>query len=470
MKKKIITMGIAALSCGALLTVAGCSGAGTVTEGNNTTESATAETQTTTVTETTDSAGKALPSPETTETITNTEDGGHAINADGTKESYANVRVEKTGEADGDEADFYGENAALIAQNGGSLDLKEMQIETDGTHANAVFSYGEGTTVNISDSVINTSGNCSGGLMTTGGGTMNADNLLIHTTGNSSAAIRSDRGGGTVNVTDGSYTTDGVGSPVIYSTADITVSDAKMESTASQGIVIEGKNSVTLKNTDLTADNNKKNGDKSSFYQAIMIYQSMSGDAAEGLSSFTMEDGSITNKNGDIFFVNNTSTEIKLKDADIQNEGDGIFLRAAAAGWGNEGSNGGNVSLTAESQTIEGDMLADDISTINLYLTSASQWIGVMNAEGEGGDVYVELTGGSKWTLTGDSYITSLTCDADSIDLNGYKLYVDGKEYTEGTASSGEAIVVESTGTGGSPGGAPGGTPPEGSKPPEKPE
>ena len=220
----------------------------------------------------------------------------------------------------------------------------------------------------------------------------------------------------------------------------------------------------------LTADNNKKNGDKSSFYQAIMIYQSMSGDAAEGLSSFTMEGGSITNKNGDIFFVNNTSTEIKLKNADIKNEGDGIFLRAVAAGWGNEGSNGGNVSLTAESQTIEGDMLADDISTINLYLTSASQWIGVMNAEGEGGDVYVELTGGSKWTLTGDSYITSLTCDADSIDLNGYKLYVDGKEYTEGTASSGEAIVVESTGTGGSPGGAPGGAPPEGSKPPEKPE
>ena len=82
----------------------------------------------------------------------------------------------------------------------------------------------------------------------------------------------------------------------------------------------------------------------------------------------------------------------------------------------------------------------------------------------------MELTGGSKWTLTGDSYITSLTCDADSIDLNGYKLYVDGKEYTEGTASSGEAIVVESTGTEGSPGGAPGGTPPEGSKPPEKPE
>ena len=74
---------------------------------------------------------------------------------------------------DGDEADFYGANAAIFATNGGTLDLTEITVNTDGKHANGVFSYGEGTTVTISDSVIETSGNCSGGLMTTGGGTMN---------------------------------------------------------------------------------------------------------------------------------------------------------------------------------------------------------------------------------------------------------------------------------------------------------
>ncbi len=108
------------------------------------------------------------------ETIENAEDGGHAIVADGETLSYANVRVNKTGEADGDEADFYGENAAVYAANGGTLTLKDMVVKTDGTHANAVFSYGEGTTVNIANAYIETSGNCSGGLMTTGGGTMNA--------------------------------------------------------------------------------------------------------------------------------------------------------------------------------------------------------------------------------------------------------------------------------------------------------
>lgn len=180
---------------------------------------------------------------------------------------------------------------------------------------------------------------------------MNAEKLTINTTGNSSAAIRSDRGGGTVTVKDGSYTTSGTGSPVIYSTADITVSDAEMTSTASQGVVVEGKNSVTLNNVTLSADNTQKNSSNSDWYQAVMIYQSMSGDAAQGASSFTMSGGSLTNENGDIFFVNNTETAITLSGATITNkDADGVFLRAAAAGWGNEGSNGGHVTLTASAQ------------------------------------------------------------------------------------------------------------------------
>ena len=391
------------------------------------------------------------------DTIENSADSEHAILADGESATYSNTKVVKTGDSDsGDEADFYGDNAAIFATNGGTLDLSEMVIKTDGKHANAVFSYGEGTTVNISDSYIETSGNCSGGLMTTGGGTMNATNLTVNTSGNSSAAIRSDRGGGTVSVDGGSYTTSGTGSPVIYSTADITVSNAEMTSTASQGVVVEGKNSVTLNNVTLNADNNKKNSDKSAYYQAVMIYQSMSGDAAEGTSSFTMNGGTLTNQNGDIFFVNNTATDITLSNATIvNNDTEGVFLRAAAAGWGSEGSNGGQVNLNATNQEINGDMIVDDISVLNLYLKDQSTFSGSINSTGDAGDVYVELSGGSKWILTSDSYITSLTCDADSIDLNGHKLYVNGVEYQAGTASSGSAITFTVSSSGGHAGGTP---------------
>lgn len=430
-------------------------------EGNNTSDSSTSADASGAVSGSTVS-GDHLTKEDITvnETYDNSADGEHAIEADGTEESYSNISVTKTGDSEGDEADFYGENASVFATNGATLTITDSLVESDGAHANGVFSYGEGTTVNISDSVIETSGNCSGGIMTTGGGTMNATNLTIHTTGNSSAAIRSDRGGGTVTVNGGSYTTDGTGSPVVYSTADITVNDSDMESTASQGIVVEGKNSVTLNNCNLTADNNTKNSDKSEYYQAVMIYQSMSGDAASGTSSFTMNGGTLTNKNGDIFFVNNTACEINLTNVQITNEdSEGIFLRAAAAGWGNEGSNGGKVNLTAVNQTIDGDMLVDEVSALNLYLTDGSAWTGEINSNGQTGDVYIEISGGSTWTLTADSYVSSLTCDADSINLNGYTLYVNGEAYSEGTASTGEAveIVSESSGEhGDAPDGAPG--------------
>ena len=383
------------------------------------------------------------------ETYIDSSDESHALLVEGETAEYSGILVEKTGDADGDEADFYGTNAAVFVTDQGTLTVTDSIIKTNGKHANAVFSYGEGSTVNIADSYIETEGNCSGGLMTTGGGTTVADNLTVLTHGNSSAAIRSDRGGGTVIVTNGSYTTEGVGSPVIYSTADITVNDAVLTSKASQGVVVEGKNSVTLNNVALNADNNTKNSNHSSYYQAVMIYQSMSGDADEGLSSFTMNGGTLTNQNGDIFFVTNTTTEITLTNVTVvNNDSEGVFLRADAAGWGNDGSNGGKVTLYASGQSITGDILVSDISGLNLYLKDGSSLESSVNEDNTGASVYVELDEDSVWTLTGDSYISSLTCDKDSIQLNGYSLYVDGVLYEEGTASQGTAFSFESSSSG----------------------
>lgn len=392
----------------------------------------------------------------TNATYDDATDGGHAISADSEAVDYANIAVTKTGDSNSDEADFYGENAALFATNGGALTLTNALISTNGTHANGVFSYGTGTTVNVSHSVIRTTGNCSGGLMTTGGGTMNATDVTAETTGNSSAAIRSDRGGGTVNVNGGYFTTAGTGSPVIYSTADISVADAYLQSSASQGVVVEGKNSVALTDCQLIASNTAKNSNKSDFYQVVMIYQSMSGDASQGTSSFSMTGGSLTNENGDIFFVNNTACDINLTGAAIvNNDATGVFLRAAAAGWGSEGSNGGHVNLNASGQVIEGNMLVDDVSTLNLYLHDGSSFTGAVNPDGQTGDVYVELDANSAWTLTADSCVSSLSCVQGAINLNGHKLYVNGQEYDGESASGGSAFDIASAASSGSQSGAP---------------
>lgn len=355
-----------------------------------------------------------------------------------------NPTVTKGGDSNGgDNCSFYGLNAAVLAKGGAAVSITGGTVESDADGANGVFSYGgnggrngaagDGTTVNISDTVITTTGNNAGGIMTTGGGITNAANLTVTTGGRSSAAIRTDRGGGTVSVTGGSYTTGGLGSPAIYSTADITVEDALLVSTLSEGVCIEGKNTVTLKNCDLTASNTQCNGN-ATFLDTIMIYQSMSGDADSGTSAFTMTGGSLTSKNGHVFHITNTHAIISLENVAISNEdSEDVLLSVCDDGW-NGAEN--NAALFAASQQLEGCILVGSNSKFSLTLTGGSGFVGsisgdIQNSSGtavstEVGEVSVTLDDTSTWTLTADTYITSFTGSASQVISNGYQLYVDG--------------------------------------------
>ena len=355
--------------------------------------------------------------------------------------NLSNIKVDKSGDSDGgDNTSFYGTNSGILVKDGANLTLKNITVNTNATGANGVFSYGgsatinntnsDGTKVTISDSKITTTKDNSGGIMTTGGGSMLAKNLNINTSGVSSAAIRTDRGGGTVSVDGGTYKTTGAGSPSIYSTADITVKNASLISTASEGVVIEGKNKITLLNVTLTDTNNKLNG-QSTTYKNIFLYQSMSGDASTGVSEFSATDSTITTNKGDTFYITNTSSKITLKNNKfINNDSTGNFLRAGKDSWGVDGSNGGIVELSMENQEAKGNIVIDSISTLDMTMNTNSYYEGTINGENSAKEIKLKLDKTSKIKLTGDSYIASLD-NSDSnnsnIDFNGYKLYVNGK-------------------------------------------
>ena len=369
---------------------------------------------------------------------TNSDENVISVTGD-VKSTLSNINVSKTGDSNGgDNTSFYGNNSAILAKDGANVTIKNAKITTDATGANGVFSYGgsattnnsnsDGTIINISNSTITTSKDNSGGIMTTGGGTMNATNLTITTAGTSSAAIRSDRGGGKVTVNKGTYKTTGKGSPSIYSTTDITIKSATLIATASEGVVIEGKNSVTLENVKLTDTNNTLNG-QSTTYKNIFLYQSMSGDAANGKAVFTSKNSTIITNKGDSFYVTNTTAEINLQNNKIiNNDSTGNFLRIQKDSWGNSGSNGGTVSLNLDNQEASGNIVVDSISKLTMNLSNSSSFKGMINNTDEG-EVSLTLDKSSSITLTGDTYVKSLT-NADStnnnINLNGYKLYVNG--------------------------------------------
>ncbi len=358
--------------------------------------------------------------------------------------ALVNPTVTKTGDSDGgDNTSFYGTNAAVMVKGGGTASISGGTITTAANGANAVFSYGgngamngaggDGTTVHLANTVITTTGNGSGGIMTTGGGIMIADDLTVETSGGSSAPIRTDRGGGTVTVNRGSYISNGLGSPAVYSTADVTVNDAVLESRLSEGVCIEGKNSVTFNNVTLTANNTQMNG-HANFLDSIMIYQSMSGDADSGTSFFRMNGGTLNSLSGHVFHVTNTNAEIDLCGVAINNtDAAQVLLSVCADGW-NGGSN--IATLNTAGQVLNGNILVGSDSTLTMNLTAGSAFTGaisgsITNAKGNAvsasaGTVNVTLDDSSTWSLTGDTYISSFSGNAANVTGNGYTLYVNG--------------------------------------------
>ena len=379
-------------------------------------------------------------------TYTSDGDDENALRVTGATATLNGVTVNKSGGTSSNpgNGDFYGTNAALLATDGATVTIQDATITSNAQGGNGVFSYGKGTTVNLSDSTITTQKDNSGGIQTTGGGTTTATNLTVETNGNSSAAIRSDRGGGTVNVEKGTYTSKGYNSPVVYSTANITVKNAALTAENSEALVVEGKNSITLENCDVSGSMSDSKGTSSSEnVHNVMIYQSMSGDAETGTANFSMTGGKLTSSNGDQFYVTNTDCNITLSGVTLVNKDkNGKLLRvtgnSASHGWGTAGKNGAQVTFTADAQTMEGDMEVDSISTLDLTLKNNSTFTGTIqivdNADGGTAvenNAVVTIEKGSKWVLTGDCTITSLTNNG-TIDFNGHTITLAGGTVLKG--------------------------------------
>lgn len=171
-----------------------------------------------------------------------------------------------------------------------------------------------------------------------------------------------------------------------------------------------------------------------------MIYQSMSGDAGEGTGTFTatnsnlsVQENSSYYKTAPMFFITNTDAIINLNNCKLSYGSNILISSKGTTQWGKTGSNGGNLTFNAENQKLEGDIEIDNISTLTMNLTSSS-YTGTINGDNTAKQIDIKLDSNSTITLTGDSYVTSLEDDDNSysnINLNGYKLYVNGTAITK---------------------------------------
>ena len=351
----------------------------------------------------------------------------------------------------GDAASFYGVGAAILV-TGGTAEISGCVIGTDAAGGAGVFAYGDGTAY-VSDTEITTQEGASGGIHVAGGGRLKAAGLIVETYGGSSAAIRSDRGGGTMLVDGGSYISHGSGSPAVYVTADISVRDASLTATGAEALCLEGRNSVCLYDCVLSGDMPEDSRNDNTW--TVIVYQSMSGDAAVGQGCFVMDGGTLESKNGGLFYTTNTESRFVIRGVEIAaSDNCAYFLRvtgnANERGWGQTGRNGADCVFTAIDQEMNGDVICDSVSNLSLYLTGETVWTGAVvhdeSCAGEGGSGTSEIVVGEDavWVLTADSAVTSLQCSGEIVDEEGLTVTVlgaDGTVYVEG--EGGRTVTVQ---------------------------
>lgn len=374
------------------------------------------------------------------ETIESTgTDENAALISSGASVTLDNDTITRTSEDSkgGDNSSFYGVGAAVLATDGTAY-VKDGSVTTDAAGGAGLFAYGDGT-VYASGTIVKTTQDTSGGVHVAGGGTLYGWDLDVETNGESSAAIRSDRGGGTMVIDGGNYVSNGVGSPAIYSTADIAVSNATLTANGSEAVCIEGLNSIHLYDCDLTG--NMSDLDQNDNTWTVILYQSMSGDSEVGNSTFQMDGGSLTSENGGVFYTTNTESTITLNNVDINyNDENEFFLQCTGntnqRGWGQSGANGADCHFTGISQDMQGNVIWDSISDLDFYLTDGSSLTGAVvddeSYAGEGGEGYcnVYVSADSTWTVTGDSTVSSLENEGTIVDSNGKTVTIQG---TDGT-------------------------------------
>lgn len=301
-----------------------------------------------------------------------------------------------------------------------------------------------GANATVSKVIINTYKDKSRGVDATYGGKISIDNSIINTRGISCAALATDRGEGTVvanhcELNTGVDNGTGRGSPCIYSTGNISVSDSTGTSYVSQIACIEGKNSINLDNCNLTcfAGGNREENGKFVDLGGIFIYQSMSGDADVGTATLNATDSILSiSKDSEhyttapMFHITNTKAIMNLKNCEMEFGSNTLVNISGQNQWGTAGSNGGDLEFNSiENDNLTGNILVDEISSLNLNL-KYTKYVGSINSQDNYGNVTVTLDSESTWTLTGDCHITNLENNGN-IEYGNYTLYVNGEAYTQ---------------------------------------
>ncbi|WP_234300421.1 autotransporter family protein [Rahnella aceris] len=306
---------------------------------------------------------------------------------------------------------------------GAKLTANDLALTTNGIHSNAVDARGETELNNVS---ITTLGDQSYGLYVDSNeasnaglplATLTAKDMKISTKGANSAAVVAARAG-IMDLDGAEITTYGANSNLL-----VAMNDSTLDANAVTGISTgEGASAVrsyansqmTISNSELSATGALANG----------IY--MQGFDAEHQAIVTLDNSLVSSATSEGILAAGANTRINVNNRSTVQSGNGVLLKAGSYTSTSTGvTTQSQINLSASNSHIEGDIIADTGSVVDVYLNSGSEWQGITASTNS-----INIDDSSRWTLTGDSTISQMNSGGTTFFTH------NGNEYSELTVNS----------------------------------
>lgn len=238
--------------------------------------------------------------------------------------------------------------------------------------------------------------------------------MKINTTGSNSAAVVAARAG-IMDLDGAEITTQGANSNLLVAMNDSTLSANAVtgNSTGNGASAVRSyaNSQMTISNSELSATGALANG----------IYTQ--GFDADHQAVVTMDNSLVSSATSEGILAAGANTRINVNNGSTVQSGNGILLRAKS--YTDTGVTAqSQVNLSASNSHMEGEIIVDTGSVVDVYLNSGSEWQGITASTNS-----VNIDDSSLWTLTGDSTISQMNSSGTTHFTHS------GSEYSELTVN-----------------------------------
>ncbi|MCC5575841.1 hypothetical protein IMZ11_09345 [Microtetraspora sp. AC03309] len=289
-------------------------------------------------------------------------------------------QIDKTGDAaSNSESGFFGVNSAVLVQSAGTAVISGGSVTTDGVGAIALFAYGQKSSLSMTGGTIEASGEYSRGAIAADRGKVTLARVKVTTSGDHASTVTASRGDGEIVVVGGELSTSGRYSAGAYALGTITCTGARITAAQSEGLVIDGAGSISLKDCLV----------RGAVGARLYRYTGR----RPGRAVLTVNGGRLIAERGDAFQVSSTAALITVKGgARVENSG-GLI----------NATRYGQAALVVDGGRLTGDIVTDETSEASVALHEGARLTGRISTAA------VALDRPSRWNVTDDSALTALT-------------------------------------------------------------